>query len=125
MNIQDKIKARECKVQFIIEQEILANNSWTWVKYANEKTINELYQKYKDELTYKNGWRYIVWVGGVDDYYTDYDRAKKHYDEWIEQGYDDVVLLDLQNNKELYNSESIKKNRMDYFKEYYNNKGIK
>ena len=79
----------------------------------------------KIDNDYKNGWRYVVWVGGVDDYYTDYDRAKKHYDEWIEQGYDDVVLLDLQNNKELYNSESIKKNRMDYFKEYYNNKGIK
>ena len=59
--------------------------------------------------------RYVVWVGGVDDYYTNYDRAKEHYDEWIEQGYDDVVLLDLQNKKELHNSEPIKKNRMNYF----------
>ena len=39
-----------------------------------------------------NKWKYIVWVGGVDDYYTDYKRAKEHYDKWIEQGYDDVVL---------------------------------
>ena len=37
-------------------------------------------------------WKYIVWVGGVDDYYTDYKRAKEHYDQWIEQGYDDVIL---------------------------------
>tara|TARA_R100000458_G_C8104754_1_gene130005 strand:+ start:192 stop:443 length:252 start_codon:yes stop_codon:yes gene_type:complete len=73
---------------------------------------------------YKNGWPYVLWVGGVDCYYTEYDRAKKDYDEWIEQGYDDVVLLDLQNNKELYNSEPIKKNRMDYFKKYYSNKEI-
>ena len=29
---------------------------------------------------YKNGWRYIVWVGGVDDYYTTYEKAKEHYD---------------------------------------------
>ena len=38
------------------------------------------------------GWKYVVWVGGCDDYYTTYERAKEHYDEWIEQGYDDVRL---------------------------------
>ena len=54
---------------------------------------------------YQNDWRYAVWVGSVDDLFTDYDIAKKHYDKWIEKGNDDVVLLDLQNNKELYNSE--------------------
>ena len=32
------------------------------------------------------GWKYIVWVGGVDDYYTNYLDAKKAYDEWIAQG---------------------------------------
>ena len=37
-------------------------------------------------------WKYIVWVGGCDDYYTTYERAKEHYDEWIAQGYDDVIL---------------------------------
>ena len=37
-------------------------------------------------------WKYIVWVGGVDDYYKTYERAKEHYDEWIEQGYDDVII---------------------------------
>jgi len=45
--------------------------------------------------------KYVVWVGGVDDYYTDYERAKEHYEEWIEQDYDDVVMLDLKSNKEL------------------------
>ena len=48
--------------------------------------------------------KYVVWVGGVDDYYTNYDRAKEHYDEWIEQGYDQVILFDLQNNKTLHNA---------------------
>ena len=41
---------------------------------------------------YEEGWRYIVWVGGIDDYYKNYDRALKHYQEWIDKGYDDVVI---------------------------------
>ena len=40
----------------------------------------------------KNQWHYIVWVGGVDDYYTTYATAKNHYDKWIERGFDDVIL---------------------------------
>ena len=44
--------------------------------------------------------RYVVWVGGVDDYYTNYDSAKEHYDEWIEQGYHDVHLLKLKENED-------------------------
>jgi hypothetical protein len=28
-----------------------------------------------------------------DDYYTTYERAKKDYDEWIEQGYDDDAFI--------------------------------
>ena len=35
---------------------------------------------------------YIVWVGGVDDYYVNYSDAKRDYDYWISQGYDDVIL---------------------------------
>jgi len=46
-------------------------------------------------IEYKLGWRWIVWVGGVDDYYTNYERAKKHYDEWIEEGYDFVQLEEI------------------------------
>ena len=41
---------------------------------------------------YKNGWRYIVWVGGCDDYFTTYKKAKEHYDNWIDAGYDDVKI---------------------------------
>ena len=41
---------------------------------------------------YEEGWRYIVWVGGIDDYYKNYGRALKHYQEWIDKGYDDVVI---------------------------------
>ena len=47
-----------------------------------------------------NKWRYVVWVGGCDDYYTEYERAKEHYDKWIEQGYDDVHLLKLKENED-------------------------
>ena len=46
----------------------------------------------------KNNYNYIVWVGGCDDYYTEYERAKEHYDEWIKQGYDDVHLEEMNND---------------------------
>tara|TARA_R100000541_G_scaffold29847_1_gene38974 strand:+ start:3726 stop:4124 length:399 start_codon:yes stop_codon:yes gene_type:complete len=32
-------------------------------------------------VEYTQGWRYIVWVGGVDDYFSTYEEAKQHYDE--------------------------------------------
>ena len=41
----------------------------------------------------KESWRYVVWVGSCDDYFTTYQKAKEHYDEFIEQGYDDVHLM--------------------------------
>jgi hypothetical protein len=31
---------------------------------------------------------------------TEYERAKEHYNEWIEQGYDDVHLLKLKENED-------------------------
>ena len=42
-------------------------------------------------------YKYVVWVGGGDDYFTTYQRAKEHYDEFIEQGYDDVHLEEMNN----------------------------
>ena len=41
---------------------------------------------------YKDGWRYIVWVGGNDDYYKNYKDAKRDADEWKAKGYDDVII---------------------------------
>ncbi len=43
-------------------------------------------------------YNYVIWVGGVDDYYTDLDRAVKHFWEWIDKGYEDVILEDLKTN---------------------------
>jgi len=37
-------------------------------------------------------YKYIVWIGGVDDYYTNYTNAKRDYDNWINKGYDDVYI---------------------------------
>tara|TARA_B100000212_G_scaffold296966_1_gene240532 strand:+ start:496 stop:669 length:174 start_codon:yes stop_codon:yes gene_type:complete len=48
-----------------------------------------------NNVEYNKGWRYVVWVGGCDDYYVDYSTAKEHYDEWINQGYDEVQLIKL------------------------------
>ena len=41
---------------------------------------------------------YIVWVGEIDDYYTNYEDAKKDYLEWISEGYDDIKLTDINHN---------------------------
>ena len=39
-----------------------------------------------------DNYKYVVWVGGCDDYFTTYKKAKEHYDNWIDEGYDDVKL---------------------------------
>jgi hypothetical protein len=44
---------------------------------------------------YKDGWRYIVWVGGNDDYYKNYKDAKRDYDEWEDKGYDEIYLEEI------------------------------
>ena len=46
-------------------------------------------------VEYKRGWRWIVWVGGVDDYFLNYKDAKESYDEWIAEGYDFVKLEEI------------------------------
>jgi len=55
--------------------------------------VKKRVKEYKMEN--KNKFKYVVWVGGCDDYYASYDRAKEQYNEWIDQGYDDVVLMKL------------------------------
>jgi|TARA_R110002073_G_scaffold6902_1_gene40070 hypothetical protein len=42
--------------------------------------------------------KYIVWVGEIDDYYVDFKEAKNDYLEWINKGYDDIKLTDINNN---------------------------
>tara|TARA_R100001591_G_scaffold47340_1_gene58026 strand:+ start:316 stop:510 length:195 start_codon:yes stop_codon:yes gene_type:complete len=44
---------------------------------------------------YTNGCRYIVWVGGTDDYYKDYKDAKRDANEWRDKGYDDVIIEEI------------------------------
>tara|TARA_Y100000361_G_C10993140_1_gene255254 strand:- start:47 stop:193 length:147 start_codon:yes stop_codon:yes gene_type:complete len=41
---------RQDKIKFIIAQEKLANNSWRWIKKADDKTINDLYEYWTQEL---------------------------------------------------------------------------
>ena len=44
---------------------------------------------------YQKGWRYLVWVGGVDDAFVHYQDALDSYNGWTRQGYDDVILSKL------------------------------
>lgn len=36
--------------------------------------------------------KYIVWIGGVDEYFKDYESAKKCYDYWKSKKYDQVII---------------------------------
>lgn len=42
-----------------------------------------------------DSWNYVVWVSGSDDYYANYEDAKRDYDEWLDKGYDEVQLWKL------------------------------
>ena len=46
-------------------------------------------------IEYDQGWRYIVWVDGIDDYFVHYQDAIDEYDGWIDGGYDGVFLVEL------------------------------
>ena len=62
---------------------------------------------------YKNGWRYIVWVGGIDDYYKTFSLAQMDYHNWRVKGYD-VCLTEIQKDgteKVIYSSEEIENGR--------------
>ena len=65
-------------------------------------------KKLNEDKDYANGWRYIVWVGGTDDYYKTFSLAQMDYYNWVHQGYDDVFLTELQKDgteKVIYSSE--------------------
>ena len=46
----------------------------------------------EDENDLANKFKYIVWVGGCDDYYSNYLDAKRDADEWKSKGYNDVII---------------------------------
>ena len=57
---------------------------------------------------YQKGWRYLVWVGGVDDAFVHYQDALDSYNGWTRQGYDDVILSKLNNFKTFLDERSRK-----------------
>jgi len=52
--------------------------------------MNKLILEIENALA--NKYKYIVWVGGCDDYYTNYKDAKIDADKWKSKGYDDVII---------------------------------
>ena len=40
-------------------------------------------------------YKYIVWVGGCDDYYLNYKDAKRDADEQRAKGYDNVIIQEI------------------------------
>jgi len=43
--------------------------------------------------------KYIVWIGSVDEYFTNYIDAKKCHDYWKQKKYDDVVIQKIESEK--------------------------
>lgn len=35
---------------------------------------------------------YIVWVGGIDDWYSSKEKAEEAAKEWKEKGYTDIII---------------------------------
>jgi hypothetical protein len=56
---------------------------------VKEETVPVTKKKYK---SIGSQWKYAVWVGGVDDYFIDYESAKRHHDYWVDKGHDDVKI---------------------------------
>ena len=52
--------------------------------------MDKIIRQIENDLAKK--FKYIVWVGGCDDYYSNYNDAKNDADEWIAKGYDDVII---------------------------------
>ena len=51
-----------------------------------------VYRKGMFRKEYEQGWRWIVWVAGVADYYTEFGYALYAMQDKYEEGYEDVVL---------------------------------
>jgi hypothetical protein len=41
---------------------------------------------------------WIVWVGDTPDYYVYYEDAERDYFDWIDNGYDDVIIEEITND---------------------------
>ena len=44
-------------------------------------------------------YNWIVWVGDIPDYYVDYKTAKIDYLDWIDQGYDQIIIEKIEGGK--------------------------
>ena len=67
---------------------------------------------------YELGWRYIVWVGGCDNYYKNFMVAQMDFYRWVLKDYDDVFLTEIKKD----GTEEFLRNSEEYnFKERKNN----
>lgn len=91
-------------------KHILSIPTWELEEFIDElKENNDNHNKKLNECKdYANGWRYIVWVGGNDNYYKSFSLAQMDYHNWLNKGYDDVFLTEMQKDgtdKIIYSSE--------------------
>ena len=75
-----------------IKMEIVIEDNLEEVLDILEKN-NFIVDEEIDKIFIRKKWNYIVWVGATPDYYVNYDDARRAYNEWVDEGYDDVQLL--------------------------------
>ena len=44
-----------------------------------------------------DGYNFIVWVGDTPDYFKEYNDAINAYNEFLDDGYDDILLCNIDN----------------------------
>jgi len=49
-----------------------------------------------------DNFKYVLWVGGCDDYYNNLERALEHLQDWLNKGYDQLCLIDLTSDKIIF-----------------------
>jgi hypothetical protein len=43
-------------------------------------------------MSNNSSYKYIVWVGSIPNYFTDYQKAENYFLDWCHEGYDDIEL---------------------------------
>lgn len=82
-----------------ITRKYISDLYWDYDRLSSsgQETLDTLAELYgvPTKKKYKNvgsEWKFAVWVGGVDDYFIDYESAKRHHDYWVDKGHDDVKI---------------------------------
>ena len=85
----DSWTVEQCRLQYVKDQLQFIDDGN--LDDEIEETWNKVFGRKKYKMI-GSEWKFAVWVGGVDDYFIDYETAKRHHDYWVDKGHDDVKI---------------------------------